>query len=276
MPAPFHVRRPAAAVGLATVAALGLATVPSGAQAVPRAAAHPVAAPAPVAATSAPRTTRAARATVHRTVLVGWSVQHRPIRAYELGDPSASRTVLVLGQMHGNEKGGVNTVAAMLADPRPVKGIRLWVIPTLNPDGYRHDTRHNAHGVDLNRNFPQNWSRSTPFAGPRAASEPETRALEAFLLKQRPALVVSLHQPFGAVDAYHVKDHALQHRLMRNLHLGTTVMDCKGGCHGTMVDWFDHHLPGAAITVEYTARASMAYETRTARDGIIAALGGRH
>lgn len=268
MPAPFHLRRPAAA------ATLALATTLTSSLGLALGLAHPADARAATHPTS--NTVSATRATVHRTVLVGWSVQHRPIRAYELGDPSASRTVLVLGQMHGNEKGGVTTVAAMLADPRPVKGIRLWVIPTLNPDGYQHDTRHNAHGVDLNRNFSQSWSARTPFAGPHADSEPETRALEAFLLRERPSLMVSLHQPFGAVDAYHVKDHALQHRLMRNLHLGTTVMDCTGGCHGTMVDWFDHHLPGAAITVEYGPNPTRAFETRTARDGIIAALGGRH
>lgn len=37
------------------------------------------------------------------------------------------------------------------------RGIDLWVLDDLNPDGAAADTRQNAHGVDLNRNFPYGW-----------------------------------------------------------------------------------------------------------------------
>lgn len=34
------------------------------------------------------------------------------------------------------------------------RGIDLWVLDDLNPDGAAADTRQNAHGVDLNRKLP--------------------------------------------------------------------------------------------------------------------------
>ena len=66
----------------------------------------------------------------------------------------------------------------------------------LNPDGFAHHVRTNAHGVDLNRNSPEHWAG----AGARPWSEPETRAIRDLILRERPALSIYYHQPFGLVD----------------------------------------------------------------------------
>ena len=61
----------------------------------------------------------------------------------------------------------------------------------LNPDGFAHRFRTNAHGVDLNRNSPEHWAG----AGARPWSEPETRAIRDLILRERPALSIYYHQP---------------------------------------------------------------------------------
>ena len=66
----------------------------------------------------------------------------------------------------------------------------------LNPDGFAHRVRTNAHGVDLNRNSPEHWAG----AGARPWSEPETRAIRDLILGELPVLSIYYHQPFGLVD----------------------------------------------------------------------------
>ena len=87
--------------------------------------------------------------------------------------------------MHGDEETGKSVVAALRTRVLPV-GMDLWLIPTVNPDGDAHNTRYNAHEVDLNRNFPTSWVKqgggTRYYSGPSAASEPETRQVRDFLL----------------------------------------------------------------------------------------------
>ena len=66
----------------------------------------------------------------------------------------------------------------------------------MNPDGFAHRERTNAHGVDLNRNSPEHWAG----AGARPWSEPETRAIRDLILRELPVLSIYYHQPFGLVD----------------------------------------------------------------------------
>jgi protein MpaA len=123
--------------------------------------------------------------TLPTALVIGHSVEGRPIEAVHVGGKGP--VVLVVGCIHGNECAGVSVIAA-LARARPAHE-DLWLISVANPDGTAHDQRLNAHGVDLNRNFPD-------------GREPETRALVAFIRRIHPALTVWFHQPQNVVRAW--------------------------------------------------------------------------
>jgi protein MpaA len=122
-----------------------------------------------------------------------------PIPAYRFGPPAAPQ-VLVMGGVHGDEREGIEAALGLLhrwTHDFPFH-LRVTVVPALNMDGVLRATRVNARGVDLNRNMATNdWTsdvanpRYNP--GPSANSEPETRALEAWLKEHKPVFVLSLH-----------------------------------------------------------------------------------
>ena len=224
-----------------------------------------------------PRPAGAAAPVLGRQV-IGFSVRHRPIVAYHLGG-AHERPVVIIGQMHGNETAGVRLANSIVRGSAAVRGIDLWVIPTMNPDGYAAHRRQNAHGVDLNRNFPHWWTRLTGanYSGPAPRSEPETRAVFAFLRRLRPKYVVSIHQPLHGVDTTDggAVDPAFRNRLARGLGLPLKPFRCWSVCHGSMTGWYTARHFGVAITVEFGAHPRPSYLTGRARRAVVAALGGR-
>jgi len=135
-----------------------------------------------------------------RTVLLGRSWQGRPIVAVEVGNRSGT-PVLVVGCIHGNETGGI-AIARALERLSP-HDLDLWIIPDLNPDGVAAGARQNAHGVDLNRNFPWRWRPLSGVyeSGPRRLSEREARIAQALILRRRPLLTIWFHQHLNLVWA---------------------------------------------------------------------------
>ncbi|HEU5036908.1 MAG TPA: M14 family zinc carboxypeptidase [Nocardioides sp.] len=206
--------------------------------------------------------------------VIGHSVRGRPITAWRLGERGRPK-VLLVSTMHGNE-GAPRQILATLRDGRPIHGINLWVLPVYNPDGLAAHTRKNAHGVDLNRNFPYHWADldGSYESGPRAGSEPETRAMMAFLKKIRPKFIVSFHQPLHGVDT-DTKNQRFSRRLANALNLPRKSFTCGGVCHGTMTGWFNSHSKGSAVTVEYGARPGRKRLTKAAPRQILSLWGAR-
>jgi protein MpaA len=85
---------------------------------------------------------------------------------------------------------------------RTPRGVDLWVVPSLNPDGRSARTRGNAHAVDLNRNFPWRWRPlgGVFYSGPRALSEPESRIAYRLIRRLRPQVSIWFHQHLDVVD----------------------------------------------------------------------------
>jgi len=205
---------------------------------------------------------------------IGHSVKGRPIVAWRLGQPSSPTKVVFMARMHGDEA-GPSRILYQLRDGRPIKGADIWVIPVYNPDGAARHTRQNAHGVDLNRNWPRHWAHlgGATYSGPSPASEPETRAIMAFLKQVRPRWIVSFHQPLHGVGRTGGKGRTFVRRLHRQLHLPVKAFNCDGVCHGTMTEWFNASFPGVAVTVEYGHGLSRRQSRITGPTGLLRAVG---
>ncbi|HEX8085884.1 MAG TPA: DUF2817 domain-containing protein [Solirubrobacteraceae bacterium] len=210
--------------------------------------------------------------------LGGQSVEGRPLRVEHRGAEDAPRRVLVVGAIHGDEPGGRRVAAAVLR-ATPPRGVQVWVVRNLNPDGARRGTRQNAHGVDLNRNFPHRWRRAPRgryWPGPRAASEPETRYAMRVTRAIRPDVTVWLHQPYGIVVPAAGADRALVRRYARVARLPVRRLPRY---RGTAAGWQNRVLPGGgAFVVELPAgtpsRAAVRRHVRAvwaaARSGAVA------
>lgn len=161
---------------------------------------------------------------------IGRSVRGEPLLSVHLGsdDPKA-RTAVVLSGLHPIEWIGIESSLALLEQLAGADlGERTVIaIPIANPDGLlrveeslragkRRWYRHNARGVDLNRNFDAHWherpwyQRLVPWLfapGAAPASEPEVASISFELAERRVDRAVSLHS-FGGV-VLHPPAHSL-------------------------------------------------------------------
>jgi protein MpaA len=69
-----------------------------------------------------------------------------------------------------------------------------------NPDGLANNTRYNAKGVDLNRNFEAANRFNSKQTGLVALSEPEARVIRQLIQQYNPDRIVSIHQPLSCID----------------------------------------------------------------------------
>jgi protein MpaA len=206
--------------------------------------------------TSAPITTLPPTAATTQVVdvrEVGRSVLGRPLTAVRRGD-GTGRVVLVIGVIHGDEPAGYDIVRQLDQLPVP-PGVDLWTMEAMNPDGLLVADRHNANQVDLNRNFPWEWGPigvpgDGQYAGPSAASEPETQAMVAFISEIRPDLVIWYHQDLFRINPGTGRDGAIRARYSELT--GIPLIEITGGRYtGVAATWARRTLePGVAFIVE--------------------------
>jgi len=192
---------------------------------------------------------------------IGYSAGGRPIVAERLGDPGGRR-VLVIGAIHGDEDDGVAIVDELRRRDVP-DDVELWIVESMNPDGVAAQDRHNANGVDLNRNFPYNWGPigvegDSQYAGPGPASEPETRAVTNLVSQLRPDIVIWYHQDLFVVNPAQGRDGRVRARYAELT--GLPMGQITGGTYtGVAATWARHELAdadGAAFIVQLGATLS--------------------
>ena len=176
------------------------------------------------------------------------SVQGRRVEARHVGLMTGPVT-LIFGAIHGDESAGV-AIANDLVDDRSHLRANIWVVASLNPDGVAAHRRQNAHGVDLNRNFPWGWRHAgrpgdAQFGGPSALSEPESRFAATLIGRLRPRITIWFHQPLGLVDLSG-GSLAIERRFARLAQLPTRQLARYRGSAST---WQNHHFTATTAFV---------------------------
>lgn len=182
---------------------------------------------------------------------IGHSAAGRPIWAFHVeGEGPVERTVLVFGGIHALEWMSTEVATDLLLEcmASPPDGVRLTVIPLLNPDGRARvekdleqgETRYrrgNQRNVDLNRDFAVHREAKAPWrkilpgyysTSAEALSQPESQALDALAAREDYDRAASLHA-FGGFF-YHpwsgrwarTEDHA------EFVRLGRIMEDAQG------------------------------------------------
>jgi len=279
-------------------------------------------APAPVTAPKTPEAKIEDRAQIEETPeevvpeeparpdkeVIGSSAGGQPIIAYTYG--TGPRELLLVLGIHGGYAWNTALLGYELNDflateATDLDGVRVTIIPVLNPDGLRAVTgtterftranvnpseqvqiagRFNANRVDLNRNFDCEWRatgvwRNTEVSGGTAPfSEPEAVALRDYIEKHRPAAVIAYFSAAGGVYASNCQGNVLPETLTL---LGTYGTASGYPQHeeyayytltGDLVNWLaQERIPAISVVLTDRTNTELA-RNRAGLEAVISAL----
>ena len=134
----------------------------------------------------------------------GQSVKKASIPCFR-SEIRGGKFLYLMAGTHGDEVEGVYLLKQLFqwlkdVSEGDVPPLPLVVIPVLNVDGCRARTRVNAHGVDLNRNYPtSDWAPASEalqekyHPGPYPLSEPENIFLNQLFDTYPPKIILTFH-----------------------------------------------------------------------------------
>jgi hypothetical protein len=135
---------------------------------------------------------------------IGRSVEGRSLWMVTLSEPApvspsddaapqypTPKRLFYLCRQHGHEPASTEAALALIRDlveappdsplVEDLRHVTVYVVPMANPDGAEAFLRHNAHNIDLNRD----WLRRT---------QPETKALYRSIMRINPDLMTDQHE----------------------------------------------------------------------------------
>jgi murein peptide amidase A len=126
----------------------------------------------------------------------GWTVEsldpdsQLPVYAFSRRSTRSRQRLYFSTGIHGDEPAGPLAIRHLLREELWPRDLDLWVMPCLNPEGFKLRRRTSVEGIDLNRDY----------------REPKTRAVQAHIrwLERQPCfdVAVCLHEDWEAQGFY--------------------------------------------------------------------------
>ncbi len=218
----------------------------------------------------------------------GKSVQNRELWYLKISDDAATDEaepkLLYIGNMHGDEVVGREMMIYLAREllsgygtderiTNLVNHSQIFIMPSMNPDGFELHQRYNADGVDLNRDFPDFTSDPRDTPNGRAV---ETQAIMALHAQHHFLSTINFHggevcfnipwdtQANGARDEK-FGDDAFTNKVARDYaEMNETMRDNSGGSFdrgvtygyewyevdGGLQDWANYYRSSIHSTVE--------------------------
>ncbi len=187
------------------------------------------------------------------TFTAGFSVENREIKYSVLGN--GPDVIFIIATIHGNESAGTPIARRMTRllkkNEDILKKHKIIILPMANPDGYHHNQRYNANGVDLNRNFAAYNRVNNKVNGKHALSEPESRIIENLILRYKPNRIISFHEPLACLD-YDGPGRQIAWAMAKHTDLPINKLGARPGSLGS---YAGETLSIPIITIEFTPRA---------------------
>ena len=181
-----------------------------------------------------PRLKPAPALVVPENRVIGSSVHNRPILCTIIGH--GQDVTLILATIHGDESAGTPLIQRLTKylqqNQQLLVGRKVVLLPVVNPDGMANNTRNNANGVNLNRNFSTANRINRKDFGYSALSEPEARAIEQLIRQYSPDRIISLHQPMACID-YDGPAYSLANRMAQQCDLPVKKIGAQPGSLGS-------------------------------------------
>jgi hypothetical protein len=245
-----------------------------------------------------------------RLVEIGKSVEGRSLVFAKLSAPNQAGNQIVdrpefkyIANMHGDEIVGRELMIRLIEDlvtqfgkddriTKLMNSVQIYIMPSMNPDGATHQVRFNAHGVDLNRSFPDFTTSDN--VNTSANREPEIQAMMKFQAQHKFKLSANFHggsevvnYPWDTTAERHPLDNFVQQLSLdyskrvpyiynsRQFKYGITNGSDWYEVDGGMQDWSYYWHRDLQVTIELTSTKWPSYSTvagtyASNRDALIA------